>query len=412
MESLRRDYSSHRQYRAGSASSAEPPGYWLATAGEEPFSPAATLPALTDVVVIGGGLMGVATTYWLSRLGLGVLLVESRRLAWGATGRNAGIFLPGLHPLEGADLVLAVLREERIDAGYERTGHLALASSPAAWDQIRAEIARRPPSAPPLHALDRPACEDLLGMRIATEFRGGRWCPDGHVIHPARLVHGLAVAALCHGAVVATQAHVTDVSSTSSNAWRVDTRRGPVRTRHVVFACNHALTRFHPALQRVMKAVHGQVLATAPLPVRFRPGMAVDFGTVYWRQTGDGTIVLGGRSSDGQADGGRGWVDVAVRRRLEDFLPRAFPDSPPVAVTRRWTGIMDCTADGRPIVGAVPHLDGQWVIGGFGGHGLPGGIGAGRALAQEVAGGPRSPLLDPFAPDRLGLDNSDTREQP
>jgi gamma-glutamylputrescine oxidase len=401
------------RYRAGSASSAEPPDYWLAAVGEEPFPPAATLPGLTDVVVIGGGLMGVATTYWLSRLGLDVLLVESRRLAWGATGRNAGIFLPGLHPLEDASLVRAVLREERIDAGHERTGHLALASSPAAWDEIRAEIARRPASAPALHALDRPACEALLGMRIAAEFPGGRWCPDGQVIHPARLVHGLAVAALRHGAVIATQAHASEVSSfPSSNAWKVHTRRGAVRTRHVVFACNHAMTRFHPALRRVVKPVRGQVIATAPLPVRFRPGMAVDVGTVYWRQTGDGTIVLGGRSGDGRAGGGRGWVDVAVRRRLEDFLPRAFPDCPPVAVTRRWTGIMDRTADGRPIIGAVPGRHGQWVIGGFGGHGLPGGIGAGRALAEEVAGGPRSPLLDPFAPDRLDLDESHPREQP
>jgi glycine/D-amino acid oxidase-like deaminating enzyme len=370
----------------------------------DPFPAPDTVPSGADVAVIGGGLMGTATAYWLARRGQQVLLLEARRLAWGASGRNAGVFLAGLHPVEDPALVRSVLSEEAVEAGFDRTGHLALAASTTVFDQIRAEVGRRPPTAPPLYAIDRPACEEVLGMPISRRFVGGRWLPDGHVVHPARLVHGVATAAARHGARIATHTPVTRVEPAAGRGWiRVDTSRGAVRAQHVVYACNMAVTRFWPALRRFLTPVRGQVMATSALPPLFRPAMAVDFGSVYWRQTGDGAVVLGGcRRADERAETtDRERLNRRIQSDLTKFLPAAFPGFPTFRVRRRWAGIMDHPADGRPLVGAIPRADGQWVIAGFDGHGMPAGLGAGRALADELTTGRPSPVLASFDPARV-----------
>ncbi|GAA0459581.1 FAD-dependent oxidoreductase [Paractinoplanes deccanensis] len=368
-----------------------PPTSWLAASEPDPFPPLDRLPAGADVTVIGGGLMGVSVAYWLARGGGSVLLLEALRPGWGASGRNAGIFLAGLHPMEDDTVLRKVLSDEGVDAGYRRTGHLALAASTEVWEQVRAEAARRPAGATPLHALDRDACAALLGRPLAPRFTGGRWAPDGHVVQPARLVHGLAAAARRHGARIATRTRALRVVAGRRAGLRVRTDRGTVHTGQVVYACNAEVTRFCPALAGFVRPVRGQVLNTTVLPPLFEPGMAVDFGSVYWRQTGDGSIVLGGcRSVSAE--------DAAVQRALEAFLPGAFPGFPRFGVRRRWAGVMDQTADGRPLVGAVPWAHRQWVIAGFGGHGLPPGLAAGRALAEAVESGRRTapePAFDP-----------------
>jgi gamma-glutamylputrescine oxidase len=387
------------------APSAAAPTHWLTTVDTGMFPAPDALPSCAGAVVIGGGLMGVATAYWLARLGVDALLVEARQLAWGASGRNAGVFLSGLHPIEDGALVQSVLLDEHIDASYERTGHLALAASTGVFEQFRAEVARRPPAAPPLHALDHRDCEDLLGMRIAPEFVGGRWMPDGHAIHPARLVYGLACSALREGANIATDTRVTRVHPTGGRTrFEVQTTRGRINTERVVYACNTAVTDFHPVLRRFVDPARGQVMATEPLPRIFRSCLAVDFGTVYWRQASDGTVVVGGcrdSAKGGEESTTRERVNPRVQRALDAFLPRAFPGFPPFVVSRRWAGIMDRTIDGRPVVGALPDTDGQWVIGGFGGHGMPAALGAGRALAETITTGRTSALLAPFDPGRL-----------
>ncbi|MEV6599848.1 FAD-dependent oxidoreductase [Actinoplanes sp. NPDC051346] len=377
-----------------------PPTPWLAASDPDPFPAPQELPSGADVVVIGGGLMGVSTAYWIARRGGSVLLLEARRLAWGASGRNAGIFLAGLHAMEDDTVLRKVLSEEGFDPGYRRTGHLALASSAEVWEQFRAEVARRPETATPLHALGRKGCADLLGMPIAPHFAGGRWMPDGHVIQPALLVRGLAAASRRHGARIRTGTRALRLVRDRDAGLRVRTTRGTVRAGHVVYACNTEVTRFCPTLRRFVRPVRGQVLQTSALPPLFAPGMAVDFGSVYWRQAPDGSIVIGGCRSASTSDHADEHLDPPVQEALESFLPGAFAGFPPFEVRRRWAGVMDQTADGKPLIGAVPWGNRQWVIAGFGGHGLPPGIAAGRGLAEAMDTGRRTGLEPAFDPAR------------
>src|SRR5438034_9220693 len=126
MTTLERGSSAPQRRRDGAAAA---PSHWLAQLPPEPWRAVVPLPARTEVVVVGGGVVGVAIAYWLARLGAAPLLLEARGLASGASGRNAGVVLAGRSALEDARMLREVLRTEEIEAGYEEHGHLALASS-------------------------------------------------------------------------------------------------------------------------------------------------------------------------------------------------------------------------------------------------------------------------------------------
>ncbi len=347
-------------------------------------------------------MIGVATAYWLARLGARPLLLESRRLAWGASGRNAGFMLAGSSPLEDPRLIREVLGEEAIDAGYDEPGHLALASSPAVLEKFREEAAGRPAAAAPLHALDRGACEELLGMRIDDRFAGGRWLPAAAAIDPARFVYGLAAAAVRRGATLTVETPALRLESERSGGVEIATARGPVRAGRALVACSAGSRHLLP-LDGVITPVRGQMLSTAPLERVFQIGLAVDWGTAYWRQAPDGVIVLGGcRSADPDAEvTAREALNPRVQVALTAFLPAAFPDFPPFEVARRWAGIMDETPDGRPIAGRWPDGSDRWVAAGFGGHGLPLALGVGRSLAAAILDGRDPDELERLRPERF-----------
>lgn len=379
------------------------PSYWLSEVSAEVFSVPQDLPRRTHVLVIGGGLMGISTAYWLAKTGVDVLLVESRWLSWGATGRNAGLMLAGTSPLEDQRLTRAVMAEEGIEADYETPGHLALAGSKDIWDKICSEVASRKNTSPPLHALSVKECEELLGMRLANHFWGGRWFPQGGAIHSTRFVYGLAGAAARRGARLAPQTRVNGVTAGPRlGGLTVHTSRGGVQADCVVYACNAWVSQLLPEFDNVITPVRGQVLSTKPLPRMFRFGLALDWGTVYWRQVADGTVVIGGRYGvEGTDIGCEETVQEQAQQGLERFLPEAFPDFPAFEVDRRWVGIMDRTRDGKPIVGRLGGRPNRWVVVGFNGHGMPAGIGVGKALAEAINDDRTPETLMPFDPSRF-----------
>src|SRR5439155_15732184 len=125
----------------------EPPSYWHVTSA--PAAPSTTRPlSSVGVAVVGGGLLGVSTLYWLARAGVPAALLEGGILAGGATGRNAGMVGAGTaesYPaliarvghqnareiwaltLGNRSVLREVLAGESIDCDYREPGRLGLA---------------------------------------------------------------------------------------------------------------------------------------------------------------------------------------------------------------------------------------------------------------------------------------------
>ena len=348
--------------------------------------------ATVDIAIVGGGIAGVSSAYFLATAGAKVALLEARGVAEAASGRNAGFLLAGVAEnfvaasrRYGEEKALRIWRltkrtqalvrqlttEHRVDCELRWNGSDQIAGDDEEWREI-AESARR------LAAYGVSARVDAA--RQAATYEG-----DGD-LHPVKWVRGLARAAAAAGARIHEDTRVAEVREGTAV-----TARGSV-SAGAVLLCTNAYTA-HLVHSRV-RPVRGQMLATAPTrPVFARPAYA-NRGYQYWRQTADGRVVVGG------------WRDTAVEREVgEDETPTAeiqayldaFLRSHDIdaKVTHRWAGTMGFSHDALPYVGQTgPRL---FVCGGFTGHGMAFGPASAEMVAALVRDGahPDADLFDP-----------------
>lgn len=402
-----------------------PTSYWHATF--PPPVPDDPLPAGSDVVVIGGGMLGCWTAYWLAKQGVEVTVLERETISWGATGRNGG-FLTGGGALgyadaiarfgretaravwtisaEGRQLGQDTIAEEEIDCDFRQAGILWMGLHEASMAATRrsTELLREDGFA--VELLDRDAVRGMVRTPIGPEIAGGRFDPDGGLLHSGKYLAGLAAAAKRHGARFC-RAGVTSLEPVDGGV-DVLTDAGTVRAGRVVVAVNAWSGGLVPGLEGVIVPVRGQILAYEPVDSVFDTGIGADVTPTgeYWQQTPDGSIVIGGcRAEAPQGDVGvlelRPTDDVTAK--IEAVIPRLFPELAGLQVARRWAGPMAFTSDYLPVADAAPGLPGVWVGGGFCGHGMPFGPRVGQLLAEAVVSGETPEELAPLRASRETL---------
>jgi gamma-glutamylputrescine oxidase len=398
--------------------------YWQSTMAALPLS--TDLPATVDVAVVGGGLLGAATCYWLARQGVQVALLERSALAAGATGRNggmvragmAGLYVDGIARLghETASaittftyvsqaLLYQIIQEEAIPCEAQQTSMIRLALTEEQVSQLSLEVSLLEADGFPARWLGRKDLAACVHTPLGSEILGGRCLPDQIVLHPAQLVQGLAQAALHRGA----QAYQTEVLSLvqEGSAILLQTSQGHLRAGTVVVALNAWTGKLLPAFADLIVPVREQMLAYAPVETIFSTGLTADMvAGEYWQQRPDGTIVIGGCGTVASGEDIGVWKSQPtsiVQEAIEGILPRLFPDLAHLQIVQRWAGLMGYTSDTLPIVDRDPHMPSIFVAGGFSGHGMPYAMKCGQLLAAAVMNGTLSPVLKPFRLDRPTL---------
>lgn len=402
--------------------------YWQRTV--TPYPILTELPHTVDVLVVGGGLLGTATAYWLARAGRQVALVDRVGVAYGASGRNGGFVVAGMHEAytqatkrfghEVAHAVISitydnqailrqVLAEEAIDCDYREPGSLGLALSEAQLAGVRQNAAALQADGFPARVLDRAGVQELVHTPLGPEIVGGSWLPGQALVHSAKLIHGLALAAQRHGARV-YQARATRLAQAGTGVL-VETERGNIQAGAVVLAMNAWTSELIPEMRGYIVPVRGQVLAYAPLATVFPTAVFASLTETeeYWQQTLDGSIVLGGCRALAPNRDVNVWEQVptpGVQHELAQILPRLFPQLTALRVTQQWAGLMAFTPDRIPIVDCVPGLAQAWFVGGFSGHGMPFGLLLGQLLAEAVQTGHAAERLGPLRWSRETLHNA------
>jgi glycine/D-amino acid oxidase-like deaminating enzyme len=381
-----------------------------------------------DAVVVGGGIAGLSTAWWLARLapqGYRVLLLEASALAARASGRNAGFLLTGtpdpfteLAATMGRERALALwhlsrenrelLRRELLDPGTVDADFLPEGS----WIVALADDAgfggggggRRQEEA--LAA----SCEALRAEGFDCKWRdaaavrrasgserlgGGLFQPRDGGLDPVRLCRGLAAS----GAFAVRTGSPVQALEPAGERVRVVADGGDVVAPRVVVCLNAYAPVLLPHLAPRVRPVRAQMLATAPGERRLAGVWYVNDGHEYLRQLADGTVVLGGARQTAVAEevGVLEAPTAKVQGALERFLAAAFPHLAGRPVVRRWAGIMGFTADGLPALGAVPEVPGAVYAAGFNGHGMSLGFVTGRHLARHVLGEAELEALFPAA---------------
>ncbi len=373
--------------------------FWL----DDPAAPKPELPlsgpVRADLAVVGAGFTGLWTALLAKQAepGLDVVVLESHRVGWAATGRNGGFCAASLTHGEtngrirfpdsferlqelGAENLEAIerfVKEHRVDCSWERTGELTVATQPWQLDQLRGE------GEPPPGWLDRDA---LMSEVASPTYLGGVWDHDGcALVDPARLAWGIRAACVRAGVRIFEHSPVVGMDRVRTGGGRrltallprgveLRTPSGRVLAQRVALATN----AFDPMLRRVrlrLVPVYDHVLVTEPLtddqlaPIgwRHRQGVA-DAGNRfhYYRLTDDNRILWGGW--DAIYHFGRKVLPgydqrFATFRTLARHFYETFPHLSEVGFTHRWGGAIDtcgrfCAFFGTASAGRIAYAAG------------------------------------------------------
>jgi glycine/D-amino acid oxidase-like deaminating enzyme len=419
----------------------------------------ATLPARADVVVIGGGIIGVSAALHLAKKGVSVALCEKGRIAGEQSSRNWGwCRTMGRDPVE-IPLSIESLRlwagmnaDVGAETGFRRSGIVYLCETEKDLDEREAwlESARQ-------HQVE----SRLLGSAEVDQILPGstrRWkgaliTPTDGCAEPQLAVPAMAEAARRMGATIMTSCAVRGLETAAGSVSAVITEKGRIGCSSVVLAGGVWSRLFCGAfgLDFPQLKVLGSVMRTAPLDGA--PDYAVGASDFAFRKRLDGGYTIAQRGAnvtpivpdsfrlffDFLPSLARQWRELRLRvdrRFIEEWkIPRTWPldrpspfeavrvlDPEPVesilaeaqsnlarnfpvfktaTIAERWAGLIDVTPDAVPVISPVQALPGFFLAGGFSGHGFGIGPASGRLVADLVTGD--RPVVDsaPFRFERL-----------
>ena len=388
---------------------------WHETADDD-WTPRPALPGSTDadVAIVGAGLTGLWTAYYLLREdpSLRVVVLEAETAGFGASGRNGGwcsaLFpagpgtlaaLPGSSPAHAAaqhramratvDEVLGVADAEGIDARAAKGGTVALARTPTQLRRAREQVAAARAWGREEDDLRLLGADEARSRLAATGVLGGTYTPDCAALHPARLVRGLARTVERRGGTVHERTRVRQIG-----AGRVRTDHGTVRAEVVVRA-TEGYTAAIAGLRREVAPVYSLVVATEPLPgdVWERVGLReretfTDHRhlVVYGQRTADGRLVFGGRGAPyhfGSAVRPEHDREEGVFAMLRATVVSMFPALAGVRFSHAWGGALGVPRDWVASVGLDRATGLAWA-GGYVGDGVATTNLAGRTLRDLV----------------------------
>ena len=357
--------------------------HWLADLPSRESSPALVGRTTADLVVVGGGYGGL----WAALLakerdpGRDVVLVEGRTIGWAASGRNGGFVSPSLthgqanglahfaddYPalvrigVENMDAIESTLSRLGIDAEWERTGELTVAVAPWQLDELSADVRRGADFSPNVRLLD---ADQTRTMVASPTYLGARYDPDGvALVHPAKLVWGLAEACLLAGVRLHERSPVRGLRHAPGGV-DVLTRDGVVRAGQVALATN----AFPSPLRRARPytvPVYDHVVVTEPLAPDVRAALAwsgregvSDAGNLfhYYRLTRDDRIVFGGYTPGyhfGKGIRARYEVNAGTAAMLVEHLLDTFPALEGTRISSTWGGVIDTSTRFSPLFGTA-----------------------------------------------------------
>ncbi len=351
-----------------------------------------------DVIVLGGGLMGTAATFFLRRRGLKVTLIERNRVGTGATVASFGnIRRTGRHltqlPLAHRSRALWGDAERLLgrDVEFRATGHLRLIFEEDALADMRAYADAARPWGLEL--------EELGANEIRARFPGlgpgaiaASFSPQDGSGNPRLIAPAFTEAARRLGAEIVEECEVGSIEKTESG-FRVSTSKGVFEAAKLLNTAGAWGMRIAAQFgEPVPLTPRGpQMGVTEPLPHRILPVVGIwtrRHGTdAYFRQVERGNIVFGGAAErvDVPLDPGHAKADPARLPAQLRALRQLLPALEKVSVIRTWSGCEGYLADMLPVMGPSGTTPGLFHAFGFSGHGFQIGPGVGDTMAELIA---------------------------
>jgi glycine/D-amino acid oxidase-like deaminating enzyme len=380
--------------------------YWHTTTqmpGEEHIT---ALPQKVDVAILGGGYTGLSAARTLAKQGAKVAVLEAKTIGWGASSRNGGMVLTGLklgmptiqkrhghelakrlfqYSLDSIDTVEQIVREENIDCGFARTGHLLTANKPKHFEALREEAEfLEKEFGHKTRLIKRTEQHEEIGSKLyfgalVDEYSGG--------LNPARYVAGLACAAEKAGAELHARARVTGIER-GRDRYRVETERGPLMADSVLVGTSGYTGSVTRNLQKKIIPIGSFIIATQKLPAELaqelspRNRMIFDYKHYlnYFRLWDD-RMIFGGRAAFFPETANTIMRSAEILRRE---MIQVYPQLKDVQVEYVWGGTLDFAFDMMAHAGGA---DGIYYSLGYAGHGVAMATHLGKTVAEAMLKG-------------------------
>lgn len=367
-----------------------------------------------DVVIVGGGVHGLATAYYLaSNHGItNVAVLEKSYIGSGGSGRNTAIVRSNYLTPEGSkfydrsvELYEDLAADLNFNVMFEQRGHMTLAHNDSSLRTMRwrAEVNKLcgidssvigpdeiKSLAPFLDISDHPRYPIL----------GALWHPPGGIVRHDAVVWGYARAAAALGVHIHQETELTDIEVVDGKVDTAKTSRGDISTSTII-NCTAGWASLISDMAGVKLPITTrplQAAVTEPVKRFLHPVVVSGSLHTYVSQTARGELVFGASVDPFASYSTRGSLEFATG--LAGHVLELMPSISNMRLLRQWAGLCDMTPDFGPIIGPTP-VEGFYVDVGWGTYGFKAGPVAGESVAEMIASGRPGELIEPFGLERF-----------
>ena len=387
-----------------------------------------TVNITTEILIIGGGITGTSTAYFLTQAGHEVTLLERSELASEASGLNAGTLwqigwgaspdLSSTLSMGGLDIFKMLQFELGYDIEFRQSGALKAIQTEEQLDFLQKEVQHLKSQGYSLEILTTRDAQSIE-PELSSALSGCLHYPLGGSANPVKTTRAFASAAQQRGARILTNHEVSTIEHLDNGVYKVITPQSILQTQLLVIAAGPWCRPIGSMLGLNIPVfpVRGQMWSTGPVPTRLFHAIGAAESIHYWhynpysnkdtplelthrgnvrltrhlygRQTRDGEIIFGG---DRQLSNSKTPDEAGIetnRNHVIEIFPflRQFP------IKRTWAGLMPFTQNLEPIIGKIPQYENLYIVAGLSSSGFEQGPMSGKLLAEYIHNGNASPIL-------------------
>jgi len=362
-----------------------------------------------DIVIIGGGISGVAIGYFLLKYGAkNVVLLERNYLTAGATGRCGA----GIRQQWGTELNCLMAKfsceffenavdelEYSGDIEFHQGGYLMLISTEKELEQTKKNVAVQNSLGIESRMLTQAEIKEIAPALNTDDLLAGAFYErDGH-LNPFHTTQAFADAFVRLGGKIHLGTTVTGISTENGRITGVETNRGFIATDTIVNAAGGYAQQIAAmaGADLPLYSERHNILVTEPVERILTPLIMSFSLNFYCQQSPHGSFVMG-RTCDNQPQDLRITADSNFPVEMAKSIVRVMPALKKLRMLRQWAGLYNMSPDKHPIYGEVPGVSGFYVAAGFSGRGFMIAPATGQSMAEIMLG------LTPTLPwELLGL---------
>ncbi len=332
-----------------------------------------------ELVIIGGGVIGLSIAYHLARMGLtDIVVLEQGYLCFGSSGRNGGGVRQQWSTADHVELAKHSVRmfqklasETGYNIWFRQGGYLFLARDQKTATYLEKNSKLQNEMGVPTRIISPKEAQKVVPGLNPEGILACAHNPTDGVLFPWPAVWGMASVAQKLGVEINTFTRVTAIDVKNGQIVKVVTDRGAIATSRVINAAgawSFQLAKM-VGVELPNKPYRHEILIGEPLKPFVKPLISDLSDGTYFSQTMRGEI-LGGLSDPKEPSSLDNSSSFHFLARMCRSMTRILPKLGHVKVMRQWAGYYDETPDGNPILGRVDGVEGFIQANGFGGHGF------------------------------------------